>query len=223
MLSRVRNLSRWLFWPGLVLFLVASFVLAKDITWYKTRTWYAVDMPVDLRTGSIATQQFTVNLSERFTILLQVDRNTPENVSRTVLGVSEPGSPTVAESGGFKLRWRVSSKGAIVKEGLSNGRGEEFWSVKKGRVLGYFQAREGETYRLDLNALEDGSALQPYDPRIEVKVDLFTLDGYAMEQGFSQLVAFGFVVVGLLLMTPSVADRVSFLIRSRRGDAGTHE
>ncbi len=118
--------------------------------------------------------------------------------------------------GGFKLRWLVSHNNTVVKEGISNGVAEDFWSDKKGRLLGLFPANAGETYRIDLNPLEDGSSLQPYNPRIPVKVDLFALDGYAIEHGFSQLAASALAGIGLLLTAPAVLNRILFFIRSRR-------
>jgi hypothetical protein len=199
-----RNLARWFFWPGLVLAVLASAYAFKNHHWYRARTWTLLETPVLLEAGTARAYQFTPNLTEQFVIRLEVDRDTPEEVTEKVLGVSEPYSKHYQDVYGFKMRWAVLENGIVVKQGLSDGHGEEFWSAKKGRILGFFPATVGHTYRLETTVLEDGSALHPYHPTLGVAIDIFALDGYAIEEGVAQLAGLVITGLGLALVATSI-------------------
>jgi hypothetical protein len=197
-----KRLTRWFFWTGLtVVFLGVSFSVG-NWAWYRTRTWWAIDKPLDLRVGSVSTQEFKVNINENFLVLLEVDRGVPPSIAARVLGVGELVSKVRTETHGFKLRWTVFENGSVIKEGLSDGAGEGYWSDKRGRILGFFPAKSGQKYRINLDVLEDGEGLAPYHPTLKVQVDIFTLDGYAMGEGFSELAGLIVAGIGGLLLAP---------------------
>lgn len=197
-----KRLTKWLFLAGLTLvFLGISFSVGNWV-WYRTRTWWPIDKPVDLTVGSVSTQEFKVNIKENFLILLEVDRDLPPDIAERVLGVGELGSKERTQPHGFKLRWAVFEDGNVIKDGLSDGAGEGYWSAKRGRILGFFPATSGQKYRIDLDVLEDGRELAPYHPTLKVQVDIFTLDGYAMGEGFSELAGFIVAGIGALLLAP---------------------
>jgi hypothetical protein len=199
-----RNLARWFFWPGLVLAILGSAYAFKNHYWYRTRTWALVETPLLLEAGSSGTYQFTPNVTERFLIRLEVDRDAPDDLTETVLGVSKPYSAHFGEVHGFKMRWAVFENGNLLKQGLSDGNGEEFWGAKKGRILGFFPATSGHNYRLGTTVLENGSALHPYHPTLAVAVDIFTLDGYAMGAGITELLGLIATGLGLGLIAVSI-------------------
>ena len=172
--------------------------------WYRTRTWSVVAKPLDLRVGSVSTQEFKVNINENFLVLLEVDRDVPPYIAEGVLGVTALISKKRDKSPGFKLRWAVSENSNVIKDGLSNGVGEGYWSAKTGRILGFFPAKSGHKYRINLDVLEDGTGLAPYHPTLKVQVDIFTLDGYAMGEGFSELAGLIVAGIGGLVMAPAL-------------------
>jgi hypothetical protein len=163
-------------------------------------------MPIQLTVGHTRTPQFKTNVEENFEIQLAVDRDVPRSVTAGLLGIGDLGSGDAKGGGGFKLAWTLIGDGKPVKQGISDGRGEGYWGASVGRQLGYFHATKGTKYDLALDVLENGSALSPDHPRIVVAIDLFTLDGYAMADGFSQLAGFGVAGVGSLLIIVGVAS-----------------
>jgi hypothetical protein len=197
-----KKLTKWLLGIGLLPVLSGISFSIGNWAWYRTRTWSVVDKPLELKAGSVTSQEFTVNVKENFIIQLEVDRGIPSNIAFNVLGTGEIGSDNRTEPHGFKMRWAVMKGGKLIKEGFSDGNGEGYWSSRIGRVLGFFPAEKGEKYRINLDVLEDGSALDPYHPTLKVQVDLFTLDGYAMGEGFSELAGMIVAGIGALLLIP---------------------
>lgn len=187
-------------WIGSVLALCGLGCAVASFAWYRTRTWYLLEMPIQLTIGHIRTAEFKTNVEENFEIQLAVDRDVPRSLTEGLLGIGDLATGDVKDGGGFKLAWSVRGDDRIVKQGISGGIREGFWGASVGRRLGYFHATKGTKYNLDLDVLENAKELSPYHPRIVVTIDLFTLDGYAMADGFSQLAGFGVAGIGGLLM-----------------------
>jgi hypothetical protein len=199
-----KKLTKWLFWIGLIMFVLGVSFAACNRTWYRTRTWSVVAKPIDLNAGSKFTQEFQTNIDENFLVMLEVDRGLPQEVAERVLGVGDFVSGGRTDLHGFRMRWAVLNNGIVVKKGISDGNGEGYWSRRIGRILGFFPAKKGQKYKLDLEVLDDGSGLNPYHPSLLVRVDIFTLDGYAMGEGISELAGLIVAGLGLLFLAPVV-------------------
>jgi len=199
-----KRLTKWLFWVGITMFVSGVSFAVGNWTWYKTRTWSVVNKQIDLKAGSKFTQEFQVNIDENFLVMLEVDRDVPQDVAERVLGVGDFVSGSRTDLHGFKMRWAVLNNGIVVKKGISDGNGEGYWSRRKGRILGFFPAKKRQKYRLDLEVLDDGSGLNQYHPSLLVRVDIFTLDGYAIGEGLSELAGVAVAGFGLLLLAPVV-------------------
>jgi len=193
--------TNWLFWFGLAVLVAGISTVIGISLWERTRTWSPLDMPVSLGVGHIRTPEFAVNVSERFELQLSVNRQVPRVLLDKVLGIGDVNSST-DELSGFKMTWVVSSNGNVLESGTSDGgKGQEaYWSSRVGRHFGRFHAEKGKKYRLDLDVLEDGSGLDPYDPRLQVRVDMFVLDGYWIGDGIMQLIAFATAVLGFVVL-----------------------
>ena len=137
-----RKLGRRVLWAGLVLFLLGGSFEIANYSWYRTRTWRVVNVPVTLAEGQVDSQEFRVNINENFVILLEVDRQIPIEIAENVLGIQDPGSERRSEPHGFKLKWIVFEDGKVLKSGVSDGSGEGYWSRKEGRALGFFPGKE---------------------------------------------------------------------------------
>jgi hypothetical protein len=166
-----------------------------------------LDIPMAPTVGHITTPEFTVNVEENFLIQLDVDREVPEAIMDEVLGIGNLLSSKPSEAHGFKVAWALSSDAKIVRQDVSDEYKHGYWGSTTGRLLGYFHAQKGGRYRLDVDVLEDGSRLAPYHPHLKVTVDLFTLDGYAMGEGFSELAGLLIAGIGAVLVASAIAVR----------------
>lgn len=204
MIPKSTRLVRWLAWAGVALILSGVCSFAGNEVWYKTRTWFPLDIPVKLSVGHFATPDFSVNVTETFAIQLEVDREIPTVLTDTVLGTGDPSSES-HEARGFNLAWTLSSNGRVVEREVSDGRNQGYWGGRRiGRLLGSFRAEKGKRYRIDLDVLEDGSGLASYHPHLKVGVDLFTLDAHAVGEGILGLVSLGITAIGAALYISAI-------------------
>lgn len=204
MIQKSAGLASWLAWSGIFLIIFGVCSFAGNTAWYKTRNWVPLDVPITLSTGYFTSSDFTVSVKEAYTIQLEVDREVPKQLTDTVLGTGDPSSNRNALRG-FNLAWTLSSDGRILKHDVSDGRDQGYWGARRmGRNLGCFRAEKGKQYRLDVNAVEDGSQLASYHPRLKVGVDLLVLDGLAIKEGILELTSLGVAGMGAVLFIPAV-------------------
>jgi hypothetical protein len=203
----IRSIIQWLNRIGLFLAAAGVCWLIGNRLWYSTRTWTALDVPVSLAIGHVTTPEFQVNLEDQFEVELDVDRPVPSDVMDDVLGIGESPSAANANLRGFKLAWALRCNEEVVKQGVSDGRGEGYWGKTTGRVLSYFPARGGKVYRLDIDVLDDGSRLSPYHPHLKVAVDLFALDGYAITEGLKEIAGCLAAALGIVLLAAAAITK----------------
>jgi hypothetical protein len=198
----------WLFWFGLAVFAAGVSGVIGIRAWERTRTWSPVDMPVPLTVGHIRIPEFTVNIDARFDLHLSVNRQVPPVLMDKVLGIGDVTSPT-DELSGFRMAWILSGDGKVLEKGISDGgNGQEaYWSSRVGRHFGYFQAEKGKKYRLELDVLDDGSQLAPYDPRLQVRVDVRALEEYLMGDGVMAMIAAAVAVLGFVVLLFAMVRR----------------
>ena len=143
-------------------------------------------MQVPVTIGHFRTPEFTPNVDNRFEVALEVDRVLSQE-AEVALGTGDELGRNASGTRGFRLEWTVLSRGQIVGHGVSDGLNQGYWSRKRGRILGLFDARKGQPYQVEFQVIDDATALQAYHPRALVQVDLWDLDGYAMSTGILAL------------------------------------
>lgn len=201
---KTKKLVKWLAWLGVALIFSGLSSYVGTTVWYRTRTWYPLDVPIVLTVGHVGAPEFTVNLRENFEIQLDVDRRVPKLLMDNVLGTGDLLSSKPDELHGFKLAWTLSRDGSVVRHEISDEHNQGYWGSRTGRVLGYFQSEKGKRYRIDVDVLEDGSQLAAYHPRLKVCVDLFTLDGYAIGEGITELALLAVAGLGAALFVSAM-------------------
>jgi len=102
------------------------------------------------------------------------------------------GQPSVV-----KASWALTSGGQVVAQGSTDKNKAGEWGDETiERNLGWFTGRNGRRYTLDLDILEDGTALAPCNPRLKVEVTApFYEDALVASAAFS-LVALGLALIG---------------------------
>jgi hypothetical protein len=154
-----------------------------------------VDQPISLNVGHTQSPDFSVNVQENFELQLAVDRSVPSDLAVHVLGIGDATSAHDELARGFRVKWAVEQAGTVIKTGISDGHDQGYWGATEGRRFGFFRAEKEKPYTIRLDVLEDGSKLAPYHPRLQVRVDLFALDGYFLSTGV--MVAAGVFAAGL--------------------------
>lgn len=186
-------------WASILILLGASIYL-YEAWWYPSRTWMPISMPISLRAGSLQTAPFQVNLDERFNIDISVDHETPDRLTNDVLGVPDLEN---APKRPLEFKWVVKENGIPIQMGES-GRNDWFVGRRRGRRIGFFSAKPRKNYQVEVQTLADGSQLDSFHPRLDISVDLFKRDGYAISnemKSFAGGILFG---LGTLLVFFSI-------------------
>ena len=114
------------------------------------------------------------------------------------------GQPSVV-----KASWALTSGGQVVAQGSTDKNKAGEWGDETiERNLGWFTGQNGRRYTLDLDILEDGTALAPCNPRLKVEVTApFYEDALVASAAFS-LVALGLALIGgILLLISFIMER----------------
>lgn len=180
-----------LFAIGMVL-LFASFIIGN---WYR---WMPLSFPVDLRGGSHQqSSSFKVNLTSNYLIEIEVDRSLPFERSNCLLGI-QPVSEQCSDGPVVDIRWSVFSLGMQVANGTSDQEHDGSWGSQISRTIGRFRGENGHEYQINIESLNDGSALKDANPRVVVRVHPFESKGYQAVAQVVLWVAFSIVAASLV-------------------------
>ena len=138
--------------------LIPLVVLGISASWYVTRSWEPVNMPISLARGHIRAE-FDINVESVYAIELNfsqdrvLQRHPCPNDSMECDSVSLVGAP-----------WSVSSGGKPFAGGRGQPAPDDLW-VR--RSIGSFQCGKGH-YVLDIDPAEDQSRLNFYEPHLAI-------------------------------------------------------
>jgi hypothetical protein len=143
---------------GLALVLIPLAVMGVCASWYVTRSWEPVNMPVSLARKHIRAG-FDINVESTYAIELDfsqdrvLQRHPCPNDSMACDSVSLAGAP-----------WSVSTGGKRFAGGRGQPAPDDLW---ERRSLGAFQCGKGH-YVLDVDPVEDQSRLNFYEPHLVI-------------------------------------------------------
>ena len=185
-------------WPALT-FGVAAYLYASSVSLMREHDFRPLEMPFDLKPGTLTSQEFQVHLEARYLIELEVDRNMPFDTLNSLLG------PKLAQNNWspepvVEIEWTLTSGTREVASGSSQNEGGGRSGKTLLRTIGQFDGLPQTPYVLKVRSLLDGSVLAPANPRIVVV--LHHLD-YNREFGKGHIradLAEVLVVIGVLQM-----------------------
>ena len=145
---------------------------AVDI-WLQTRTWNPIYMSVDLAPGHVRTREFILNMNGFYRIKIEAktQQKIPRDTVDCLLGTALHES-SCSQASVIRADWVLTSDGKIVAQGASYEKyccGSFYSNGRIGREIGSFHGGKGHQYGLDVNFLEDGSALTAADPHLNIE------------------------------------------------------
>lgn len=155
-----------------LLLFVAAGGLWIDGTWGTDFDKYtALKLPLKLRTGTIRTPEFTVDIDEMFFVGIVAQRTVPFDRLECMLGICnpcprddcEPTDPLVVAD------WRVLEDDSLVASGDGSFEGGGWGYREIERDIGYFNAKAGSSYILELNVRKDAVELDQANPVLIVQ------------------------------------------------------
>jgi hypothetical protein len=133
---------------GLGLLLIPLGALAVWTPWYSTRYWEPLNIPISLARGHLGAE-FDINVPSRYTIEIRMNPTREEERPRCADGSLTCGAVTL-----IGARWSLSHHEDVVAGGV-------------GEPNGTFEC-DGGHYILDIDAPEDQSRLNFYEPRLVI-------------------------------------------------------
>jgi hypothetical protein len=198
---------------GLILIATGLIPLGCWMSWFYTRTWIPVDVPLSLSRGThYSSGEFSVNLTRRYALeIINEAKNNPGSIPTEALpcplGTQRSAQFECPIAPELKTHWVLSSE-----DGMVQGDSDEQVKVERyvlASTLGYFRCHRGRRYKLEVDVLSDSSSLNPTNPHLFVEV----ADDSRMIGGlFTALLS---IVCGLIAATGGTMLVVWF-IRERR-------
>ena len=181
-------------------------------SWLQSRTWEPVQMAISLDPGSVATPEFTTNVSAAYEIRVEASTRgrLPAKVVECLLGTAAKQSDCARRPSVLRVGWVLTSRGQALQHG-STADPNCCRSISTdgitARSIGRVHCQSGRPYVLLINVLEDGTALSAADLRLHLLSPAFSQSGRARLAVLwipsSALAIFGLV----LLLYPSRRQR----------------
>jgi hypothetical protein len=133
--------------------------------------WTPLRIPVELVEGREHTGDFVAVWGIVYEIRLDTDRNLNLQTQNCLLGMETVAPERCAGiSPELILSWQVKANGELVAAGESQDSQAGYWGPSMGKILGAFQAVEGQSYRITATVGLSSPQLQQSNPRLQVAV-----------------------------------------------------
>jgi len=130
-----------------------------------------VDVPVSLATGQSFDFRFKLNFDGLYVIQLEAEKTLPLDTLDCLMGVDVDESLCKDTPSAIAATWTLSSNGHEIRRGDSRQpHSAHSATVVVARVIGEFQGRSGQSYRLQVVLASDGGNLEAAHPRLKVAV-----------------------------------------------------
>jgi hypothetical protein len=139
--------------------------------WSTTLNVVPIEKPISLSVGHVR-QSFTLNFTARYTMNIEVERKLPYETLRCLLGVHDysPEGQCRNIPAVLRFEWTLAQDGKIVQAGSSaSDIGGYTTTTTVGNHFASFEGKQGH-YTLDMDILQDGSALSVANPKLRIGV-----------------------------------------------------
>lgn len=221
--SRQVRLSK-LAWSGITLIAISASVFGGWALWSRTAINEPINLPISMTVGHILTPAFRVDSNRFYWIEIVAKKTIPFDTLNCLLGTSSFAEKPCGQSQVIKANWTLSSNGAIAAHGTSEADSGGIWSNDDiARVIGGIQAQSGRDYVLNVDLLEDGTALSSADPHLKIEVPSSYYEDHAFASVFLILICTALALLGgILIGASAIRSRLnSKCINSHRQGSST--
>ena len=156
---------------GLALVALGLGVFALWSWWRNTRELTPVDIPVSLFAGQTTAAEFRLNFDGSYLIAIEGQNNIPLGTLDCLMGVEPNPERCQDHAPAIGADWILSSNGREVRRGNSRElHSARMATAAVARVIGEFQGKAGQRYKLLVAITTDGGPLAEARPRLKVGV-----------------------------------------------------
>jgi hypothetical protein len=156
---------------GIALVASGMGIFAAWSLWTKTRNFVPVEVPAAMGVGTTITSEFKLNFDGLYLIEIEAEKTIPPDTLRCLMAVEQDAARCEGTPPAIGAAWILSSNGQEIRRGSSlemhSAPGQ---SDKVARVIGEFQGKAGQAYKLQVTFTTDGRSLGAAQPQLKVGV-----------------------------------------------------
>ncbi len=163
--------NKILFRSAAVLLVAAAALYGVNDYLFSAIEWTPLRIPMELVEGRQHGGDFTARWGVVYEIRLDTDRNLDLQEQNCLLGIETVVPERCAGiSPELNLSWQVRSDEEVIAQGGSEDSQAGYWGPSMGKILGAFQALEGQSYRVAATVGGSSPQLQRSNPRLQIAV-----------------------------------------------------
>lgn len=156
---------------GLTLVALGIGIFAAWSLWTKTRNFVPVEHPVSLSPGQSITSEFKLNFDGLYLIEIEAEKTIPVDTLQCLMAVEADPVQCKDVPPALGAVWILFGDGQVVSHGSSlELHSAPVQADNVARVIGEFQGKAGQAYKLQVTFTADGKGLAAAHPRLKVGV-----------------------------------------------------
>ena len=175
------------------------------------RQWRPLEIPIELKYGSVQTPEFTAGLDTKYRLLIACERKIEFTRLECLLGMVDwQRAKTCADAAEtIDIDWTVLNRGQFAAAGSSRDFTGGLCSHTVAREIGEFGASKGERYSFVLYIHHSGGELEATNPKLIVETRPWhwadAVEGYALASWLRSVGMLIFAAAGLLTLAGAKA------------------
>ena len=154
-----------------VLLVMAAVLYGLNDYLFSAIEWAPLRIPLELVGGREHAGDFIAVWGVMYEIRLDTDRNLDLQEQNCLLGIEAVVPERCAGiSPELNLSWQVETDGEVIARGESEDSQAGYWGPSMGKILGAFQALEGQSYRVAATVGGSSPQLQRSNPCLQIVV-----------------------------------------------------
>lgn len=163
--------NKILFRSAAILLVAAAALYGVNDYLFSAIEWTPLRVPIELVEGRQHGGDLTAAWGVVYEIRLDTDRNLDLQEQNCLLGIETVVPERCAGiSPQLDLSWQVRTDEEVIAQGGSVDSQAGYWGPSMGKILGAFQAQEGQSYRVTATVGRSSGDLQRSNPRLQVAV-----------------------------------------------------
>jgi hypothetical protein len=186
---------------GLALVACGIFIFSGWRLWSKTRRFVPLDTPISWNAGQNIGSEFSLNFDGVYLIEIAADQSVPIDTLQCLMGAQTDPSKCRDVPTAMSGNWILSRGGQPIASGsIQEPHSAPVRANGVARVIGEFQGKSGQQYRLQILFTADGRPLAPAHPHLRVTIASIAYTDLQSEAVLVFSAAFICVLLGVLLL-----------------------
>ncbi|HXX16819.1 MAG TPA: hypothetical protein VEJ47_18105 [Candidatus Eremiobacteraceae bacterium] len=194
---------------GLALVACGIFIFGGWRLWSKTRRFVPLDTPISWNAGQNIGSEFSLNFDGVYLIEITAEQNVPIDTLHCLMDAQTDPSKCRDVPTAMSGNWMLFRDGQPIASGsIQEPHSAPVRANGVARVIGKFQGKSGQQYRLQILFTADGRPLEPAHPHLRVTIASIAYTDVQSEAVLVFSAAFICVLFGVILLsTPAYINQ----------------